>query len=196
MFERLVRIAGRFHPYTGRYVEPTMDQTMAADEVDKFLRQEHLETFDAWLCLSLEKQMEALSRYLVSHGENRRETVRSWIEGKLYVQLVPPSAEQIQKALFITDLEVVLELESRVEPDCHGCQTALVAMLDRLQQGFMRIGTLQQANDLNLRLPEECRQYCLSSLSKVIEGLEAGEFCAAWRALSEALAAVQERTRR
>jgi len=171
-------------------------ETMVADEVDQSLRQQHLQTFDAWLCLSLEQQMEALSRYLVSHGENRREIVRRWIEEKPYLQLVPPSVGQAQKALFITDLEVVLELESRVEPDCHSCQAALATMRDRLQQGFMRMGTLDQAKDLDMRLPEECRQYCLSSLSKATKGLQAGEFCAAWHGLSEALAAVQARTKK
>ena len=74
-FERLVDTASKLRPHTGRYTEPSMAQTMAADEADRFLRKQHLRAFDAWLRLGLEQQMESLSQYLVSHGKNREQNI-------------------------------------------------------------------------------------------------------------------------
>jgi hypothetical protein len=191
LFEQLVELAGKLDPQPGLCAKPEAD---TAAEVEYSLRGQYLKVFQGWLCLTLEEQMSDLSRYLVASGQNRVEVARRWLNDRSYLRLIPPRALQLQKELFMMDLEVVLEIQSSTRPDCHSCERSLNRMLESLKSGFMRINTLALAQELYAEVPNECRQYCLSHLGRAITTLEAGEFTNSWRNLSVARVAIQSRT--
>jgi hypothetical protein len=194
LFDQLVELADGFDPQTCLYRKP-METAGTVGDVNHSLRQKHLKIFRDWLSLSLEEQMSYLSQYLVGSGQNRVEVARQWMNDRSYLRLVPPDARTLEKDLFILDLEVLLEMQIGITPDCHACQRALGRMIASLGEEFMRVRTLAMAETLYAEVPDECRELCLSSLGRAITTLEAGEFTSSWRLLAAALDAVKSRTR-
>jgi hypothetical protein len=149
--------------------------------------------FNRWLCLPLEQQMADLRRHLIATGGSQDAVVRAWLRDRSYRNLIPEGTMAPAEQLFMADMDVLLRLYSTLKSDCRECLEALQAMLRGLQLGFMRIGTLQEAEALYAKVSPECRTYCLTSLGPAMDALHAGEFARAWDDLSSALAAVRSR---
>jgi hypothetical protein len=102
LFGRLTYLASMRDPGTGRYAHPSLSRTLGPDEADQTLRQSHHQVFGKWLALSLEEQKSDLEQFL---GETRGS------RGPLhYRELPPPGAREVERQLYFTDLETLLEL--------------------------------------------------------------------------------------
>jgi len=83
---------------------------VGAGEVDRLIRRSHQEIFQQWLCFSLERQKEELEAYFSELSGDRREILSNWVHLGPYAAWVPAESRDVERKLFFTDLEMVLEL--------------------------------------------------------------------------------------
>lgn len=110
LFGRLTCVAALREPESGCYRHNAAVGTFEPHEVDEVLRREHLEVFEAWLCLNLGQQAADLAAYLDEHLENRSEAISKWTQELPYTALIPGAALEAQRALFRSDLEMLLNI--------------------------------------------------------------------------------------
>ena len=87
-----------------------MSQKLGASEVDRLLRQNHIQLFQEWLCFGLERQKQELEEYISDIEGDRREVVASWLSLEPYAAWMPADSRDVERKLFCTDLAIVLEL--------------------------------------------------------------------------------------
>ncbi len=109
--ERIPTILGRLsyvaklrNPGSNTYYHPSLSQALGAEEADRSLRHSHYQVFSQWLALGLEDQKADLTRFLASEGLQPDELS--------FRELIPPQAREVERRLFITDLETLLKLLS------------------------------------------------------------------------------------
>lgn len=107
---RLGYLASLRNVNTGTYEHFGLAERVGADEVDRVIRRSHLETFQQWLCFSLERQKEELEEYLSGQDGNRRDILSNWLHLGPYASWVPAESRDVERKLFYGDLEMVLEL--------------------------------------------------------------------------------------
>lgn len=100
-FGRLVLAASLRDAETGRYAHPNLS-ALDADDADRMLRNGHQQVFQQWLGFSLAEQKADLGEYLGTVGGPRYALP--------YRSLVPPTAREVERQLYLTDLETLLEL--------------------------------------------------------------------------------------
>jgi len=66
--------------------------------------------FQEWLCFGLERQMQELEQYFSELEGDKREILANWLSLEPYGIWVPAESRDVERKLFYTDLEVVLEL--------------------------------------------------------------------------------------
>jgi hypothetical protein len=118
-FGRLVYLTSLRDQNTGRYEHHGLAQMFGEGETDAALRDSHEETFSEWLCLNMEQQKAHLDLYLSSFQSDRRTILATWIRLAPYRSLVPASALDPERRLYLGDLEALLEL-LKVEYDVSG----------------------------------------------------------------------------
>jgi hypothetical protein len=79
-----------------------MVRIVGSELTDRTLRQSHHEVFSEWLRFSLSEQKADLDRYLTS--------TLSEPQMLPYRDLPPATAHQVERQLYLTDLETLLEL--------------------------------------------------------------------------------------
>ena len=79
-------------------------------EVGHVLDVEHRAIFEAWLCLNLQQQMLDLKHYLSNQEAPTGAVLDQWTHQKPYRQLIPSSAIQAQRDLFLSDMEAILRI--------------------------------------------------------------------------------------
>jgi hypothetical protein len=110
-FGRLAFLATLRDQPTGRYSHPPLAQMMGDEITDRTLRHSHHEIFSEWLGLSLAEQKADLDEYLSStHSPLDNKPLYNSLEILPYRALVPASAHQVERQLYLTDLETLLEL--------------------------------------------------------------------------------------
>jgi hypothetical protein len=102
LFGRLHYVAGLKDPQTGRYTHPALAQAVGQQNTDQTLRESHRQLFGQWLALSLEEQKLDLEEFLSGSGRPP--------DPRRYRELAPPEAHEVERQLYLTDLETVLEL--------------------------------------------------------------------------------------
>jgi hypothetical protein len=102
VFGRLLLLANLRDPQTGRYAHPAFSEVLGAEEADRILRHSHHQVFSQWLCFSLGEQKEDLAEFL---GEPEART-----RFASYRNLPPATAHEVERLLYLTDLETLLEL--------------------------------------------------------------------------------------
>jgi len=107
---RLGYLASLRNLNTGTYEHFGLSERVGADEVDRMIRRSHVETFQQWLCFSLERQKEELEEYLSGQGGNHRDILSNWLHLGPYAAWVPAESRDVERKLFYSDLEMVLEL--------------------------------------------------------------------------------------
>ena len=107
---RLAYLASLRNANTGVYEHFGLAQRVGAGEVDRLIRRSHLEIFQAWLCFGLERQKEELERYFSELEGDRREILSNWLYLGPYASWVPAESRDVERKLFYTDLEMILEL--------------------------------------------------------------------------------------
>jgi hypothetical protein len=102
VFGRLAYIAALLDESTGRYNHPSLSFALNPEDVDRTLRRYHHQVFTEWLGFSLSEQRMDLCEFFDEQGAEP--------ESLRYQELVPPRARDVERQLYITDLETLLEL--------------------------------------------------------------------------------------
>ncbi|MGD0522693.1 MAG: hypothetical protein ABSA48_15660 [Terracidiphilus sp.] len=101
-FGRLVFLASLRDSATGRYCHDDLLRLLGSDDTDRTLCRSHHQVFAEWLGFSLAEQKSDLDEYLQETGSSRYATH--------YRNLVPPTARDVERQLYLTDLETLLGL--------------------------------------------------------------------------------------
>jgi hypothetical protein len=110
LFGRLVYLCSLRDTNTGRYEHYGMAQVFGDDETDQAIRESHARTFSEWLCYTLEQQKSDLDEYLFGLDSNKRTILETWIRLAPYRNLVPSNIRDVERRLYLSDLETLLEL--------------------------------------------------------------------------------------
>ena len=101
-FGRLVFLASLRDPLTGRYSHPLLSQLVGGEITDRTLCHSHHEIFSVWLGFSLAEQKADLDEYLMA--------TRAPLNLVPYRGIAPATAHRVERQLYLTDLETLLEL--------------------------------------------------------------------------------------
>jgi hypothetical protein len=102
VFGRLVFIASLRDATTGKYSHEVLVRFLGPEDADRSLCNNHHQVFSEWLGFSLAEQKSDLDDYLNAAGTSH--------QALHYRHLVPPTARAVERQLYITDLETLLEL--------------------------------------------------------------------------------------
>ena len=101
-FGRLVFLSSLRDALTGRYSHPPLSQIVGGEITDRTLCHSHHEIFSEWLSFTLAEQKADLDEYLkASHSP---------LDLVPYRDIAPGTAHQVERQLYLTDLETLLEL--------------------------------------------------------------------------------------
>jgi hypothetical protein len=109
-FGRLIYLASLRDQNTGAYHHHGLEQLFGEEQSQQTLRQSHAQIFSDWLCFNLEQQKNDLEGYLDELHEDKKTILATWIRLAPYRNYVPANAREVERNLFTTDLETVLEL--------------------------------------------------------------------------------------
>ena len=101
-FGRLVFLSSLRDALTGRYSHPPLSQIVGGEITDRTLCHSHHQIFSEWLGFTLAQQKADLDEYLV--------TSTAPLELAHYRDIAPSTAHQVERQLYLTDLETLLEL--------------------------------------------------------------------------------------
>jgi hypothetical protein len=102
LFGRLVFLSSLRDVLTGRYAHPPLSQMVGCEIADRTLCHSHHEIFSEWLGFTLAQQKADLDEYLIAS--------QSPLELVPYRDIAPGTAHQVERQLYLTDLETLLEL--------------------------------------------------------------------------------------
>ena len=102
VFGRLAFLASLRNTATGRYSHDALLRILGPEDTDRALCNSHHQVFSEWLRFSLAEQKSDLDEYLSVAGSSRRAFD--------YHHLMPPTARDVERQLYLTDLETLLEL--------------------------------------------------------------------------------------
>ena len=102
VFGRMVYMASLRDSTTGRYAQDALVRMLGAEDADRTLCHSHHQIFSQWLSFGLLEQKTDLGEYLNS--------VRGPHVAQHYRHLVPRTAREVERQLYLTDLETLLEL--------------------------------------------------------------------------------------
>ncbi len=109
-FGRMVYLASLRDQNTGRYQHHGLAAAFGENEADAALRESHERTFAEWLGYNMEQQKSDLDLYLSSFLADRLTILGTWIRLSPYRSLVPSSAGEPERRLYLADLEALLEI--------------------------------------------------------------------------------------
>ncbi|MCU1237225.1 MAG: hypothetical protein JWP63_5192 [Candidatus Solibacter sp.] len=101
-FGRLVFMASLRDSLTGKYAHPALLEIVGREITDRTLCHGHHHVFAEWLNFTLSEQKADLDDYLTSS--------QAPLETLPYRELPPSTAHQVERQLYLTDLETLLEL--------------------------------------------------------------------------------------
>jgi hypothetical protein len=107
-FGRLVFLASLRESETGLYGHPGLVRLLGPEEADRALCHSHHQVFSQWIASSLAEQKADLDEYLRAAGKGPDLFRR-------YRDLAPASAREVERQLYLTDLETLLELRRFVD---------------------------------------------------------------------------------
>ena len=109
-FGKIVYLASLRNENTGKYQHFGLSQIYSDEDADIVLRESHEEVFREWLTYSLEPQKNDLEEYLGGLDDDRNTVIEAWSTLEPYRQLIPVRATQAERELYVSDLELILEL--------------------------------------------------------------------------------------
>ncbi len=107
---RLAYLASLRNANKGTYEHFGLAERIGEEEADGLIRRSHLTAFQEWLCFGLERQKEELEAYFASLGGDHDKILANWLVLGPYASWVPAESRDVERKLFYTDLETVLEL--------------------------------------------------------------------------------------
>ena len=102
LFGRLVYLASLRDSASGRYRHEVLTALMGPEDSDRALSRSHNQLFSEWLAYSLAEQKADLDEYLSTAGGPRY--------FRHYHNLIPHTARDVERQLYLTDLETLMEL--------------------------------------------------------------------------------------
>jgi hypothetical protein len=109
-FGRLAYLSSLRDPNSGVYQHYGLAQAFGDEESDRTLRQSHSQVFYEWLCFGLERQKDDLEEYFHALPDQLTTVLAAWQSLFPYKNLVPTTAREAERRLFLADLETLLEL--------------------------------------------------------------------------------------
>ncbi len=113
LFGRLEYLSTIRNPHTGRYEHFGLEQSFGAEQSDMTLRLSHERLFADWVAFPLEAQKRELQNYLSGREETAGEVIESWLRVKPFATWVPANTRNAERTLFLTDLDLLMELLRR-----------------------------------------------------------------------------------
>ncbi|MBI5086080.1 MAG: hypothetical protein HZB13_15955 [Acidobacteria bacterium] len=113
----MVYLAALRNSDSGRYQHHGLAMVFGEADADQAMRSSHERVFLDWLDLNLEQQRADLNLYMAEQSTPRRTLVENWIRLAPYRNVIPASASGAERALFIGDLELLLDL---IRNECGG----------------------------------------------------------------------------
>jgi len=110
VFGRLVYLCSLRDANTGAYQHFGLAQIFGDQAADEALRSSHQQVFAEWLGFGLEQQKADLDLYLAGLEGDRRTIVETWIRLAPYRNLLPSTTREVERELYLRDLETLLEL--------------------------------------------------------------------------------------
>jgi hypothetical protein len=101
-FGRLVYLAGLRDRPTGRYVHQALIEVVGREQTDRTIANSHYDVFAEWIAFPLSRQKADLDQYLA--------TSRGLAIVDVYRDVVPVAAHDVERQLYLTDLETLLAL--------------------------------------------------------------------------------------
>jgi hypothetical protein len=109
-FGRLVFLSTLRDVNTGHYAHYGFAQRVGEETADLTLRQSHRQCFTEWLAFGLEEQSADLDLYLSGIESDKKTILETWSRTKPYLNLIPAAAIEVERRLYNSDLETLLEL--------------------------------------------------------------------------------------
>ena len=109
-FGRIAYLASLRNANTGRYEHFGLGQVYSADAAHEALHVSHGQVFGRWLNYTLAEQKADLAEYLRSVEGGRSVVLQTWATLSPYRNFVPAEASEAEQRLFLSDLELILEL--------------------------------------------------------------------------------------
>lgn len=103
VFGRLVYLASLRDAATNRYVHASLTPLLGPEDADRTLCHSHHQVFSQWIGFSLAEQKADLDEYVRETGGQKHLLQQ-------YGNLVPAKARDVERQLYITDLETLVEL--------------------------------------------------------------------------------------
>jgi hypothetical protein len=109
-FGKIAYLTSLRNENSGRYEHFGLAQLYTEEDADIVLRESHEELFRQWLNYPLEPQTKDLERYLDSLEDDSDTVVETWLSLNPYRRLIPARATAAERELYVSDLELILEL--------------------------------------------------------------------------------------
>lgn len=109
VFGRLDYLARLRDPNSGVYQHHGLAQIFGAEEADQALRESHETCFQEWLKMSLEYQRTDLALFFSGLLVERHTLIETWLRLAHYRNLMPATAGEPERALFLGDIEALLQ---------------------------------------------------------------------------------------
>jgi hypothetical protein len=109
LFRRLALLASLRDASTARYSHYRLKPLLGEEATDRFLREQHLETFAKWLGLTLEKQRLDFECFLSTTEGHRRQILVMCAVLTPHDWYAPQEVPEHELRLFLADLAALLE---------------------------------------------------------------------------------------
>lgn len=108
-FGKLAYLASLRDPNSGIYRHHGLSLVFGRDESNRVLRENHEQAFFEWLNLPLSDKSADLMEYLASLDDPVPTVLSHWLRSKTYSNQVPSATREMERELFVKDLEALLE---------------------------------------------------------------------------------------
>ena len=113
-FGRMVFLSNLRDQNTGVYAHFGFAQRVGEAVANETLKESHSQCFSEWLAFGLEEQKADLDLYLSGIDSDKKTILETWTRTKPYRNLIPSSALEVERTLYNSDLEILLELLTAV----------------------------------------------------------------------------------
>jgi hypothetical protein len=109
LFGKLVYLASLRDPNSGIYRHHGLSMVFGREESSRVLRENHEQAFLEWLNLPLAGKSADLTVYLTSLDDPAPTVLSHWFRSKAYSHHAPSAAPEMERELFVKDLEALIE---------------------------------------------------------------------------------------
>jgi hypothetical protein len=107
---RLFFLSSLLNRNSGRYEHHGLALVFGDLEASRALKKSHRQAFDEWLSYGIEEQKADLDLYVSAQPEDKRTILRTWEKLEPYRNILPSSAKEAERKLFLGDLRAILSL--------------------------------------------------------------------------------------